>query len=282
MSKTPARLPRRLGVPDARARKGQDPLVVLTAYTAPIAKIVDQHADIILVGDSLGMVVYGMENTLSVTMDMMVNHSKAVSRSSTHALIVVDMPFGSFEESKEQAFRNAARLMAEGGANAVKLEGGKDVAETIEFLTRRGIPVMAHVGLMPQRVQAMGGFRAQGKDEESAQEILEDAIAVANAGAFTVVVEGVMEQVGRDVTAAIDIPTIGIGASAACDGQVLVIDDMLGLFNEFTPKFVKRYANLAENIDHAVEQYARDVKNRSFPEDEHCFGIKTNKKPVAL
>ncbi len=282
MSKTPAKLPRRLSVPDARARKGKEPLVVLTSYTAPIAKIVDKHADIILVGDSLGMVIYGMENTLSVTMDMMINHAKAVTKASQNAMIVVDMPFGSFEESKEVAFRNAARLMSEGNANAVKIEGGKDVAETVDFLTRRGIPVMGHVGLMPQRVQAMGGFRAQGKDSESAQEILEDALAIQAAGAFSVVIEGVMEPVGKKVTEVLEIPTIGIGASAACDGQVLVIDDILGIFDEFKPKFVKRYANLANDINDAIETFCDEVRTGAFPTDEHCFGTKSAAKPVKL
>ncbi|MDX1738919.1 MAG: 3-methyl-2-oxobutanoate hydroxymethyltransferase, partial [Alphaproteobacteria bacterium] len=255
-------------------RKGQTPLVVLTAYTAPIAKIVDQHADIILVGDSLGMVIYGMENTLAVSMDMMINHGKAVSNITRNALIVVDMPFGSFEESKEVAFRNAARLMAEGGANAVKIEGGRDVAPTIDFLTQRGIPVMAHVGLMPQRVQAMGGFRAQGKDDIAAREILEDAKAVEAAGAFSVVVEGVMEPVGRKITEELEIPTIGIGASPACDGQVLVIDDILGIFDEFKPKFVKRYANLATDINQAIETFCDEVRTGVFPSEEHVFRSK--------
>ncbi|WP_420546945.1 3-methyl-2-oxobutanoate hydroxymethyltransferase [Curvivirga sp.] len=281
MSKVPSTVPRRLGVPEVRARKGDTPIVVLTAYTAPIAKIVDQHADIILVGDSLGMVIYGMENTLGVTMDMMINHGKAVSSMTKNALIVVDMPFGSFEESKEVAFRNAARLMAEGGANAVKIEGGRDVAPTIDFLTQRGIPVMAHVGLMPQRVQAMGGFRAQGKDEASANEILKDALAVQEAGAFSVVIEGVMEPVGRKITEELDIPTIGIGASAACDGQVLVIDDILGIFDEFKPKFVKRYANLNKDINAAIENFCNEVRSGAFPADEHLFGTKSTAKKDA-
>ncbi|MTI11448.1 3-methyl-2-oxobutanoate hydroxymethyltransferase [Curvivirga aplysinae] len=281
MSKVPSTVPRRLGVPEVRARKGDTPIVVLTAYTAPIAKIVDQHADIILVGDSLGMVIYGMENTLGVTMDMMINHGKAVSSMTKNALIVVDMPFGSFEESKEVAFRNAVRLMAEGGANAVKIEGGRDVAPTIDFLTQRGIPVMAHVGLMPQRVQAMGGFRAQGKDEASANEILKDALAVQEAGAFSVVIEGVMEPVGRKITEELDIPTIGIGASAACDGQVLVIDDILGIFDEFKPKFVKRYANLNKDINAAIEDFCSEVRSGAFPADEHLFGTKSTAKKDA-
>ena len=274
MSSTSKQSIRRLTAPDIAARKGKTPIVSLTAYTAPMAKILDQHVDILLVGDSLGMVIYGMENTLGVTMEMMINHAKAVMRGSKHALVVVDMPFGSYEESKETAFRNAARLLAETNCTAVKIEGGAEMAETVRFLVDRGIPVMGHVGLMPQQVQNMGGFKAQGRDDKEAIAIIEDAKAVEDAGAFSVVIEGVMEQVARAITEAIAIPTIGIGASPECDGQVLVTDDILGLFNDFQPKFVKRYAHLAENVDQAVENFANDVKARTFPGAEHCFGLK--------
>ena len=274
MSSTKKQSIRRLTAPDITARKGETPIVTLTAYTAPMAKILDQHVDVLLVGDSLGMVIYGMENTLAVTMDMMINHAQAVMRGSKHALVVVDMPFGSYEESKEVAFRNAARLLAESNCTAVKIEGGQEMAETVSFLVERGIPVMGHVGLMPQQVQNMGGFKAQGKDDATALAIIEDAKAIANAGAFSIVIEGVMEQVARAVTEAVEVPTIGIGASPACDGQVLVTDDVLGLFSEFQPKFVKRYAHLSENIDKAIEEFASDVKDRSFPGAEHCFGLK--------
>ena len=274
MSATKKQSIRRLTAPDIAARKGQTPIVTLTAYTAPMAKILDDHVDVLLVGDSLGMVIYGMENTLAVTLDMMINHAAAVTRGSRHAMVVVDMPFGSYEESKEAAFRNAARLLAESGCAAVKLEGGREMAETVAFLVGRGIPVMGHVGLMPQQVQNMGGFKAQGRNDDEAVAIIEDARSIAEAGAFSIVVEGVMEQVARAVTEAVSIPTIGIGASPACDGQVLVTDDVLGLYSEFTPKFVKRYAELGIDIGQAVERFAADVKARQFPGAEHCFGLK--------
>lgn len=259
---------------DIRARKGGEPVVCLTAYTAPMARFLDPHVDVLLVGDSLGMVVYGMDTTIGVTMDMMINHGKAVARAAQTACVVVDMPFGSYQESKEQAFRNAARMMMETGCAAVKLEGGREMAETIHFLVERGVPVMAHIGLKPQAVHAAGGFRAQGRTEDEAAQIRGDARAVADAGAFSVVVEGTWEPVARAITQEIAIPTIGIGASAACDGQVLVIDDLLGMFSDFTPKFVKRYAELGTQIGEAAAAYAREVKARSFPGPEHCFGIK--------
>ncbi|MGE5504592.1 MAG: 3-methyl-2-oxobutanoate hydroxymethyltransferase [Actinomycetota bacterium] len=259
---------------DVRARKGGDPLVVLTAYTAPIARLLDPHVDILLVGDSLGMVVYGMETTLGVTLDMMIAHGTAVVRASSKACVVVDMPFGSYQESPQQAFRNCARVMAETGCGAVKIEGGREMAETIHFLTQRGVPVMAHVGLKPQAVHTAGGFRAHGRAEDEAAAIRADARAITEAGAFCVVVEGTVEPVARALSDEIAIPTIGIGASPACDGQVLVIDDVLGLFNEFTPKFVKRYADLAPLVGQAAADYAREVKARTFPGPEHCFGVK--------
>ena len=262
---------------DIRARKGGDPVVVLTAYTAPMAGLLDPHCDILLVGDSLGMVLYGMDSTLGVSIDMMINHGKAVMRGSSRSMVVVDMPFGSYQESPEQAFRNAARIMAETGCAAVKLEGGREMADTIHFLTTRGVPVMAHIGLMPQAVNTAGGFRAHGRNDEEAAAIRIDARAVADAGAFAVVVEGTVEPVARALTAEIEIPTIGIGASAACDGQVLVTEDLLGLFNDFTPKFVKRYANLSPLVSQAAADYAAEVKSRAFPGPEHCFGVPKQK-----
>jgi 3-methyl-2-oxobutanoate hydroxymethyltransferase len=264
---------KRITTRDIRARKGAEPLVVLTAYTAPIARLLDPICDILLVGDSLGMVVYGMETTLAVTLDMMINHGAAVVRSSSKACVVVDMPFGSYQESKEQAFRNCARVMAETGCAAVKLEGGRELAETVRFLVDRGIPVMAHIGLKPQAVHAAGGFRAQGRGDAEAEAIRADARAVTEAGAFSVVVEGTVEPVAKALSAEISIPTIGIGASAACDGQVLVIDDLVGLFDDFTPKFVKRYADLRPIITQAAQEFAAEVKARTFPGPEHCFGV---------
>ncbi|WP_142849254.1 3-methyl-2-oxobutanoate hydroxymethyltransferase [Telmatospirillum sp. J64-1] len=265
---------KRISTRDIRARKGGEPVVCLTAYTAPMAGFLDPHVDLLLVGDSLGMVLYGMDTTLGVTLDMMIEHGKAVMRGSRRACVVVDMPFGSYQESKEQAFRNAARIMRETGCAAVKLEGGVEMAETIRFLVERGIPVMAHVGLRPQAVHTAGGFRAHGRAEEEAAQIRADSLAVAEAGAFSVVVEGTVEPLARALTAEISIPTIGIGASPACDGQVLVSEDILGLFAEFQPKFVKRYANLGELVSQAAASYAEEVRARSFPGPEHCFGVK--------
>ena len=265
---------KRLSIRDIRAQKNAVPLVTLTAYTTPVAKLLDPHCDILLVGDSLGMVMYGMDSTLNVSLDMMINHGKAVMRGSSHALVVVDMPFGTYQESPVQAFRNAARVMAETGAQAVKLEGGREMEETIAFLAARGIPVMGHIGLKPQSVNALGGFRAQGRDDDEAAGIMADALAVEEAGAFSVVIEGVIENLSAQITKNLNIPTIGIGASVTCDGQVLVIDDMLGIFNEFQPRFVKRYANLSENVTAAVKLYAAEVRERKFPGPEHCFGMK--------
>ncbi|MFC4235767.1 3-methyl-2-oxobutanoate hydroxymethyltransferase [Thalassospira xianhensis] len=263
----------RITVPEIRARKGAEPIVCLTAYTTPMAQRLDEHCDLLLVGDSLGMVVYGMESTLAVTVDMMINHGKAVMRGSSNACVIVDLPFGSYQESKEQAFRTASRILAETGCAGVKLEGGAELADTIAFLSQRGIPVMAHIGLMPQQVNTMGGFKSQGRGDEAAAKVLADAKAIAKAGAFSVVVEGTVEAVARRITTEIDIPTIGIGASVACDGQVLVTEDILGLFSDFTPKFVKRYADLGDQVSKAVESYASEVRNRQFPTDDHCFGV---------
>lgn len=262
---------RALTPPDIAARKGEAPLVCLTAYTTPIARLVDPHCDIVLVGDSVGMVLHGLPSTLGVTLDMMIMHGQAVRRGIERALMVVDMPFGSYEEGPEQAFRNAARLMAETGCAAVKLEGGESMAATIRFLTGRGVPVIGHIGLTPQAVNTFGGYRVQGRGEDG-ERIRRDAVAVAEAGAFALVLEKVPEALARAVTQEIAVPTIGIGASSACDGQILVVDDMLGLFGDFRPKFVKRYAELGEAASVAIATYAQEVRERRFPLTEHVFG----------
>lgn len=257
--------------PDIRSRKGGTPLVCLTAYTTPIAKLVDQHCDIVLVGDSVGMVLHGLPSTLGVTLEMMIMHGQAVRRGLEQALMIVDMPFGSYEESPEQAFRNAARVMAETGCAAVKLEGGEAMAETIRFLAARGVPVMGHVGLTPQAVNTFGGYRVQGRGGD-AERVGADALAVSEAGAFAVVLEKVPKALARRITDDIAIPTIGIGASPACDGQILVVDDVLGIFRDFRPKFVKRYAELGETAAAAIAAYAQEVRERRFPAAEHVFG----------
>lgn len=255
---------------EIRGRKGGVPIVALTSYHAHTAAILDSFVDFILVGDSLGMVMHGLNTTIPVTLDMMILQGQAVMRGSKRALVVVDLPFGSFEESPAAAFRSAARVMKETGCGAVKLEGGRKMAETVGFLSERGIPVMGHVGLTPQSVNTMGGFKIQGRDPASAEGIFEDARAVADAGAFAVVVEGVPEPLAQRITAGISIPTIGIGASADCDGQVLVLEDMLGL-SPTVPKFVRRYGSLAEHIRASVEAYAADVRNRVFPGEENVY-----------
>lgn len=265
---------RRATPPDIRARKGGTPLVVLTAYTTPMARLVDRHCDIVLVGDSVGMVLHGLPSTLGVTMEMMILHGQAVARGLAQALMVIDMPFASYEEGPKQAFRNAARLIAETGAAAVKLEGGAHMAETVAFLTARGIPVMGHVGLTPQAVNQLGGYRVQGRGAD-ADRIRRDAAAAAAAGAFSVVLEKVPDALAREITQALEVPTIGIGASADCDGQVLVVDDMLGMFTEFRPKFVRRYAELGADADRAIAEYAADVRARRFPAPEHVFAMET-------
>jgi 3-methyl-2-oxobutanoate hydroxymethyltransferase len=257
--------------PDIRARKGGAPLVMLTAYTTPMARIVDAHCDMALVGDSLGMVVHGMPSTIGVTLDMMILHGRAVMRGLSRAMAVIDMPFGSYEESPAQAFRSAARILAETGAPAVKLEGGQAMAETIAFLTARGVPVMAHIGLTPQAVNTLGGYRVVGRGAEG-ETMMEDARAVQDAGAFAVVVEKVPAALAARMTQTLTIPTIGIGAGAACDGQVLVVDDMLGMFTDFRPKFVKRYADLGAAAGDAIAAYAAEVRGGTFPGPEHEFG----------
>ncbi len=262
---------RRLTAPDIAARKGGEPIVALTAYTAPFARLVDQGgADVILVGDSLGMVLHGLDSTLPVSVEMMILHGQAVMRGSQRALVVVDLPFGSYEESPEKAFRTASRIMRKTGCGAVKLEGGARMAETITFLTRRGIPVMGHVGLTPQSIAALGSFRAQGRDRASWPAMIADARAVAEAGAFAVVVEAVAEPLAVEMTRAMSVPTIGIGGSAQCDGQILVLEDMLGL-GERAPKFVRRYAEIGKVIEKAVTDYAADVRARAFPGPENVY-----------
>lgn len=263
---------KKMTVPAFTARKGGDPLVCLTAYTAHVARLVDEQADMILVGDSLGMVIHGMPNTLGVTMEHMIMHGQAVMRGTQKALVVVDMPFGSFEESPEVAFRNAARIIKETGCTAVKLEGGQEMAETIAYLAMRGIPVMAHVGLMPQQMNTAGGFKAV-RESEQFDAVIADAKAIEAAGAFAVVIEGVAVGLANKVTKAIGIPTIGIGASAECDGQILVFEDMIGLFPR-VPTFVKRYGNMEEMMRDAIVRYADEVRDRSFPADEHTYKVK--------
>ena len=267
---------KRLTAPDILARKGGEPIVCLTSYHAHTARVVDAHCDVILVGDSLGMVMHGLETTVPVTLEMMILQGHAVMRGSQRALVVVDMPFGSYEASKEQAFMSAVRVLKETKCGAIKLEGGKRMAETIAFLTERGVPVMAHVGLTPQSINTIGSFRAQGREEGDWARIEEDAMAVAAAGAFSVVIEAVAEPLARKITEAVAIPTIGIGASPACDGQVLVLEDMLGL-SPRVPKFVRRYGDLGPSIGKAVADYAADVRARRFPAAEHTYPMKAKK-----
>ena len=261
---------RRLTVPGIAKRKGGEPIVMLTAYTARMAQLLDKHCDMLLVGDSLGQVIYGLDTTVKVTLEMMIAHGAAVVRGSYRSVVVVDLPFGSYEASPEKAFENAARVMKETGAAAVKLEGGTAMAETIRFLARRGIPVVAHVGLTPQAVNALGGYGARGRSEAEAITILADAVAVAEAGAFALVVEGVVESLARRITTTVACPTIGIGASPDCDGQVLVVDDMLGMF-ERVPRFVERFDDLAVRIDAAAAAYADAVRGRRFPTEKQLY-----------
>ena len=267
---------KRVTAADIRARKGGEPIVCLTAYDAPLASILDEHCDLLLVGDSVGMVVHGLPSTVGVTMEMMILHGAAVMRGANKALVVIDMPFGSYESSKEQAFDNAVRLLKETGAPAVKLESGRYAADTVKFLVERGVPVMAHVGLRPQAVNVIGGFKARGRNEDERAEIIAEADAAAEAGAFAIVVEGVAEDLAREITARVSVPTIGIGASPACDGQILVTQDMLGLF-DWTPKFVKRYAGLKPAIAEAAAQYAGEVRRRSFPEPAQVYHLGPSK-----
>ncbi|MEE9347538.1 MAG: 3-methyl-2-oxobutanoate hydroxymethyltransferase [Robiginitomaculum sp.] len=260
----------RMTAPKITARKGGEPIVCLTAYDAPTAALLDEHCDLILVGDSVGMVVHGLPTTVGVTLDMMILHGQAVMRGSKSALVVVDLPFGSYEDSPETAFRSASRVMMETGCQAVKIESGSYAAATISYLVERGVPVMSHVGLRPQSMNVLGGFRARGRTQSVAEEIVENAIAAAKAGSFAVVVEGVSVEIADKVTAAVDIPTIGIGASAGCDGQILVTPDMLGQF-ERVPKFVKKYGDMRGLIEGAAKDYAAQVKARTFPSEAYTY-----------
>lgn len=266
---------KRLMAPDITAMKGRQPIVSLTSYHAHTAAIADRYCDFLLVGDSLGMVMHGYETTVPVPLELMIMHSRAVVRGAKRALVVVDMPFGTYEESPSVAFRNAARVMKETDCGAVKLEGGRRMAETIRFLVERGIPVMAHIGLTPQAINVIGGFKAQGRREEQWAAILEDARLVAEAGAFAVVLEAMAEPLAARITAEIAIPTIGIGASAACDGQILVMEDMLGL-SPRVPKFVREFGAVGTAIEGAIRGYAEEVRARTFPAPEHTYGMATS------
>ena len=250
------------------------PIVSLVCYTAQMGRIINDHVDIILVGDSLGMTIYGFPNTLSVTLDMMINHGKAVVKSTDRPHIVVDMPFGSYEESPQVAFRSASKIMQETGAQSVKLEGGEEFAETIHFLTQRGISVMGHIGLTPQRINTIGGFITQGKSEKESKKLISDAKAITEAGVFSMVVEAVPEILGKKITNTVTVPTISIGAGRNCDGQILVIHDILNLYGDFTPKFVKKYGEIDKNITEAVKNYSYEVKNKIFPTENNIFSLK--------
>lgn len=266
---TPAPM-KRLTVPAIRTQKGGVPLVMLTAYTVRTAQLLDPHCDMLLVGDSLGQVIYGLPSTVPVTLEMMCAHGAAVVRGSYHAVVIVDMPFGSYEASPEQAFMSASRVLKESGAAAIKMEGGAAMAPTIAFLSARGIPVMGHIGLTPQAVNILGGYGARGRNQEEYARILDDAKAVSDAGAFAMVVEGVIEDLAIAITQTVDVPTIGIGASAQCDGQVLVTEDMLGMFDR-VPRFVKRYHELATEVSDAATRYAGDVRARAFPTADQTY-----------
>ena len=270
---TPAPL-RRLSIPAIRQRKADgvtaEPIVMLTAYTARQAQLLDVHCDLLLCGDSLGQVIYGLPSSLQVSVDMMIAHGAAVVRGSYHAAVVVDLPFGSYEASCEQAFATASRVLAETGASAIKLEGGAAMAEAVAFLSARGVPVMGHVGLTPQAVNVLGGYNARGRSQAEADKIVADAQAICQAGAFAIVVEGVIEPLAIEVTKAVSCPTIGIGASAQCDGQVLVTEDMMGMF-ERVPRFVKRYGEIAGLISSAAASYADEVRARTFPGPDQTY-----------
>ena len=268
---------KRITVPDIAGRKGGEPIVCLTAYDAPMAALLDPHCDVLLVGDSLGMAVHGLPNTVGVTLEMIILHGQAVMRGARRAMVVVDMPFGSYEGGKEVAYANCVRVMKETGAQAVKLETSIEMAEIVAFLVKRGIPVMGHVGLRPQAILAEGGFKAKGRTDSERDRVLAEAKAVAEAGAFCIVIEGVAESLAREITETIDVPTIGIGASVACDGQVLVVNDMLGMF-DWTPKFVRKYADLRTEIDRAAAAFASDVKTRRFPAEVETY---FSKKPAS-
>lgn len=269
---------RRISVSDIQGQKGGRPIVCLTAYSKPMAQWLDPHVDLLLVGDSLAMVIYGMETTRGITLDAMINHGVAVMRGSDHACVIVDLPHGTYEDSPGQAYASASRVMEETRVQGVKLEGGAEMGATIKHLVDQGIPVLGHIGLLPQKAENRGGFKIQGKDDEGWNRVMADAKAVAGAGAFAMVIEGTIEALAREITEIISIPTIGIGASPACDGQILVTEDALGLFSDFTPKFVKRFAELGDEIERAAKAYAKEVNDRRFPGLEHCFGVTKDKK----
>ncbi len=252
-------------------KKSDKPLVCLTSYTAPMTKILDPHCDILLVGDSLGMVVYGMENTIGVTMDMMINHGKAVVNAAKHAFVMVDMPYGTYEDDPAIALESAKRLMEETGCEALKLEVNKALAPTIELLVKNDIPVQAHIGLCPQSVVKEGGYKIKGKTNQEISDLIDDALAVEKAGAFSILIEGTKEAASREISAAVKVPTVGIGASPACDGQILVTQDMLGMITDHTPKFVKKYTTMADIISEAVANYADDVRERKFPNEKYVY-----------
>ncbi len=262
---------KRITVPDIYNKKNKEKIVVLTCYTAQMAKVLDNHVDILLVGDSLGMTIYGHSNTLSVTKRMMIDHGLSVSKNSSKALVVVDMPFGTYESDKVKAFDLAAEILSKTHASAVKVEGGTEIAETINFLVNRGIPVMGHIGLMPQKINLVGKFLSVGKNKSEEKRIISDAKAVTEAGAFAVVLEAMKNDLGKKITKQISIPTIGIGAGLYCDGQILVIDDLLGLYSDFTPKFVKNYANLNQIIDESVKQFSKEVRSSKFPTPKYTY-----------
>jgi 3-methyl-2-oxobutanoate hydroxymethyltransferase len=280
MSAQPPVPQKRITAPEITSRKGREPIVSLTSYHAHTAAIADPFVDFLLVGDSLGMVMHGFESTVPVPLELMIMHGRAVVRGAKRALVVVDMPFGSYEESPSIAFRNAAQIMKETGCGAVKLEGGRRMAETIRFLVERGIPVMAHIGLTPQSINVLGGFKTQGRVKDEWAAIEEDARLVAEAGAFAIVLEAMAEELARKITDAIPIPTIGIGASAGCDGQILVMEDMLGL-SPRVPKFVKEFGKVGDVIRNAISAYATEVRNRTFPAPEHTYGLKEPAKDKA-
>ena len=263
---------RRINIKDIQRFKGQRPIVALTAYSSTMAARIDPHVDLILVGDSLGMVLYGFDNTLPVTLDMMILHGRVVVKATSESCIIIDLPFGSYQESPKQAFSSASQVMKETGANGIKLEGGAEMHETISFLVDRNIPVLAHIGIMPQSIKKTGGYKVRGKTEKEARKIIQDAKSVRKAGAFAVVLEGVWEPVARKISSILKIPTIGIGASPFCHGQILVTEDLLGMYPSFTPKFVKRYSDLGLDIESAVSRFSTEVKSGVFPGPEHCFG----------
>ena len=263
----------RNSIQDIQAKRGNEKITCLTAYTAPIARLLDEHIDILLVGDSLGMVLYDYENTLPVTLDQMIEHTKSVMKSTSKSCVIMDLPFGTYEESKEIALSNALRSIKETNCSGIKLEGGTLIKETVKYITDRGVPVMGHIGLQPQSVILDGGYKIKGRDKFEWNKYIDDAVALENAGAFSIVLEGMAEPLAEEITNSINIPTIGIGASAKCDGQVLVTEDMLGLTN-ISPKFVKEYFNLRVPIEKAIKEYVSDVKSNKFPSSEHTYQMK--------